>query len=363
MSTVAQRIASRVSSPSGGEASPSPTAESVSDASAARPPTGATSGADSAAGASEDVAESSESSSGSPTPESPPAAPTTHDLLAEKLAAVRQQNRERKELAAGRRARESAEAEAARIRAEAAADREAAQAERAKWEGARGDYKKAFEELGLNAREVYEEMTRQAIEADTPEAKLKAMQAAWKAEMDATVAPLQKELAELRDRDKRARLDAAERGFSDDFAATVKSETYSALRVEYPDERLFNLARDLRDNPDALFSEARRLNVRLTDPSQGFTMADILNVMHAAHGEHEQGRESRRQSSPSAAPANTAPTDASAKQPTVNGTTAPRNAGSATIGNDLATARASDGKFIPRGTSAAQRIRERARRS
>jgi len=336
-----------------------PDAGSAPDALSGAPPTAGASSAESASGASDEGA-----TAGAP-PESPPGATNPeHELLAEKLRAVREANRERREKAEARRLREEAEREAKRIREEAAADRDVASKERARWEHARKDYKSAFAEMGLNPREVYEEMTRQAIEAGTPEAQLRAAQEAWKAEMEQTIAPLKSEVEKLRaEREELAR-EQQETRFANDFQKAVRAPEYESLLDEYPEHRLLGIVRGLvqsEDSVTALMAEARRLNVPLTDPNRGVTMQEILSVLKATQDEHEAEKQKRRAARTAATTSEAAPTQAPSVSPTVNGTAEKRNAGS-TLGNDLASSRASDAKPPIRGSTPAQRLRERVRR-
>ncbi len=321
-------------------------ADSAPDKNAAAPPSGTSSGSESAAGAPE--------AAGSPAPPgSSPAAPTMADVFAEKLKEVRDRRAASNVLKSARAQRGEVE----RLAAEAKADREAVAKERAELAEGRKDFRKFFEANGMSPQEAYAEMTRQAIEAGTPEAQRKADQAAWKAEIAQTVEPLQKTIAQLTEERDRAQAEAQERGFATDFGDAVKDDTYRELRIEYPDARLLAHAKNFRDKPEFFYQVQKEHDVRLTDPSQGFNMTDILNVLSAVQAKHREGTESRRTAL--AAPSTAAEQPASS--PTVNGTAARANAGQ-TIGNDLTTARAADGKFVPKGSTAAQRIRERARR-
>lgn len=264
----------------------------------------------------------------------PPEQKTKHQLLEEKLAAVRERR------AAQRRdseARAALTEKQRRAAAEAEADRKAAADERARWEGARKDYRSAFRELGLDARQVYDEMTRQAVEEGKPETQLARMQDAWKAEM----ASMKEEITQLRkeraESEQRARDSAVQQHFQADFHREVQDQAFAKLRVEYDDSEILGYADALRRQPERLVQTARAHGIRLTDPSRGFTMREILTVLAAAQDAHDTKREQRRaklQAAPSPAAAGTKP-------PTVNGTSAPK-AGT-TVGNDLASARAASG--------------------
>lgn len=343
--------------------SPTPNAESASPADGARPPPAAAVGVDSASGVSLDETAAGHSPA-APGGGDAPEAPITEEeqrraLYAEKLAAIRQQNRERRELGLGARAR----AEAERLRAEAQAEKERAAAERADLAAGRKDFRKFFEANGMNPREAYEEMTRQAIEAGTPEGQLKAAQEAWKEEMTGLRSEVEALRKERDDARAQAEAQAAESEFRSHFDDAVKSNAaaFESLRDAYTDDALIAKAAFLRDNPEAFYANLDTYKLRLTNPGKGFNMTDILNVLAAADAAYEENRAKRRAARTAAAPPSNAAPQA-APSPTVNGTAEKRNAGEATIGNDLTTARASDGRFVPQGNSAAMRVRERVRR-
>jgi hypothetical protein len=335
------------------EASESPAADSAPGAPAGAPPSGNASSSESAAGA------TGEDSASSPTsPASTPAAPTMADLFAEKLAKVREERQAKRLGATAKADRE----QAARIAADAKADREAAAAERARWEGLKdGSFLDGIKALGKDPAVAFAEMQREAIEAGTPEAQMKRMRAEFDRQLAEQVAPLKKTIDDLTEREKRAKVQASEQSFRGDFAQHVSAPEYEDLVIEYPGDKLLAHVTRLRDTPELLYSEADRLNVRLTDPSRGYTMKDILDVLRAVQVEHETGKQTRRAARTATSPSGAAQ-QAATSSPTVNGTAAPRNAGASTIGNELAAERASDGKFLPRGGTASQRIRERARR-
>jgi hypothetical protein len=326
-----------------------PDADSAPDKEAGAPPTGPASGAESAAGALDRDAAGSPASPGSP------ATPTMADVFAEKLAEVRERRKAGRVLQSAR----QQQGEGARLAAEAKADREAAAAERARWETLKdGSFLDGIKALGKDPAQAFAEMQREAIEAGTPEAQMKRMREEFSRQLGEQVAPLQKTIEQLTQERDAAKQEASERGFATDFASDVKADAYRELRIEYPDERLLAHAKNFRDNPKFFYEVARQHQVRLTDPAQGFNMVDILNVLQSVQDAHRAGTESRRAAL--AAPPSVA-AEQPAPSPTVNGTAARRNAGQ-TIGNDLTTARAADGKFIPQGSTAAQRVRERARR-
>lgn len=332
-------------------AADAPAADSVPDKEAGAPPTGSASGAESAAGATGEAGRSSPTA-----PASPPAATTMADLFAEKLAKVREQRQASTQVQQAKAQREHA----ARIAAEAAEDRKAAAEERARWENLKsGNILETLKAAGRDPAQAFAEMQREAIEAGTPEAQLKRMRAEMDRQLAETVEPLQKTIEELKAERDAARASTQESAFASDFQKDIGGEAYRELRIEYPDDRLLAHAKNFRDNPKFFYSVADEHKVRLTSPGDGFTMVDILNTLRAVQDAHRAGTESRRAA---LAPPPSGETQQSATSPTVNGTAERRNAGATTIGNDLTTARAADGKFVPKGSTAAQRLRERTRR-
>jgi hypothetical protein len=326
-------------------------AEPASDAPAAAPPSGASSGVDSAPAAVDASGQATEA-----------AAPTLAEVLREKLAKTREARQAQR---AEQRARE-ARSEAARIAAEAKADREAAAAEKARWEGLKnGTFLDGIKALGKDPREAFAEMQAEAIEAGTPEAQQRRMREEFDRQLKAETERVARELREELAAEKAAAAEQALAArFESDFVRAVADPAYEALRDEYEDEAIFGYANALRAAPQQLYALAGQLGVRLTDPSKGFTMRDILNVLRAKQAEHIGAAERRRAARTAAAPppSQAAPHAARTPSPTVNGTAASRNAGATTIGNDLATERASDGKFVPKGSTASARLRERVRR-
>lgn len=361
----ASRIAARLARASDDVAPPD--AESAPDADAASPP-GDAADADSASGEPLDETAAGNSPAapgGNPPPEAPK---TEHELLQEKLERARAENRERRERAEARRAREDADRYAEQRRAEADAHAKAMADERAKWErlGKEGTYKDILTELGRDPRAEFEALQREAVEAGTPEAIAKRQAAEWERRFKEAVEPLQKRLEELTQEREHLKQQTA--------VQSIQSDVHEALRVggtayddlvdangsELVTEKAVGLARD----PDTFYQLARTYGVRLTNARGGYTMTDILNVLAAAQARYDETRNSRRSARTASNPtpaATAAP--AAPPAPTVNGTAAPRNAGTQTIGNDLATARAGDGKFVSTAKTAAQRIRERARRA
>lgn len=330
-------------------ASEGPTADSGPDKGAGAPPSGNASGSESAVGGLESAA------GGNPAAPGSPAAPSMADVFAEKLAKTREARQaQRLASTASRDAHE-----AARVRQEAAADREAAAAERKQWEELKsGNILETLKRAGRDPAEVFAQMQREAIESGTPEAQLRRMREEMDRQLADTVEPLRKTIEQLTAEKARAEMQSAEQGFASDFGGAIEDPSFEDLRIEYPDDRLLQHAKNFRDNPKFFYDVAKQHQVRLTDPTQGFNMRDILNVLKSVQDAHRAGTESRR-AARAPAPSEAAP---SAASPTVNGTAERRNAEATTIGNDLTTARAADGKFVPQGSTAAQRLRERTRR-
>ena len=359
-SRAASRIAARLAREAPDPVTPD--AESASDADGASPPATA-SGVDSASGASDEAA-----AGNSPVaPGSSPEAPTLADINREKLRLLRERRRDQRETAEGARAR----AEAEQLRAQADADAKAAAAERAKWEslGKDGSYLDGLKALGKDPRAEFERLKDEAIAAGTPEAMIAQMERKFEQRLSELVEPLKKTVETLTEREQRLAAAARERDTADavkgDYADAVKKAgaTYDDLLDAEGEEKVLGAARALIESPESFHEYRRRYNVRLTGAGGRYNMTDILNVLAAAQAEHDGGRAKRRAARTAANPSDAAPaTAAPTETPTVNGTAAPRNAGTATIGNDLATARAAEGTFKPTGKTAAQRIRERTNR-
>lgn len=269
-----------------------------------------------------------------------------HQLLEEKLAALREENRLRRERL------EAESAAAQKAREEAEAERRAASAERARFEGLgkRGSIKETVAALGLDPREAFEAMKAEALEAGSPEAverrlreRLEAEREAIKKELEESVTPLKQELEALRKEREELAKQATEGQFVAEFQTQVTK--YDSLRAEYDDPDLLSIARALRDDPTRLYAQAKA--VGLTLPAKNFNMTHILDVLKATQEQHERKRQERlAKLRPAEAPATPAVNGA---PKTVNGTTDKRNAGSA-LGNDLASSRASGAPDKPRLT-------------
>lgn len=263
-------------------------------------------------------------------------------LLEEKLA------RQREERQAARLAEE-----AARLKKEAAAEREAAAKERADLAEGKKNYKKFFEANGMNAEQAYRELYREMMEAGTPEAQIRQMQDAFKAQQDtlkseieAKVAPLQEELERLRAEKAEQAEQLRQQKLVQMYGSESSDESFLEVRAEYGDQEVFNLVRDWDNNPEALFDAAQKYGVSLANPGEGFTMREALSVIKAVYDQDRTQKEQRRARllPPRTEPADPQPAE---RTRTVNGTSERRNAGK-TITNDLASTRASSGRQLTR---------------
>lgn len=239
--------------------------------------------------------------------------------------------------------------QAAAEREEATKKKADADAELAKWKALGKDQKwlDAIKAAGHDPRVVYEEMRQEALKAGTPEARFEALEKKHADEMAELRAELKKRDDREAEREKQReeaqkKAQAAEhaRLFEADFNQALRVKEFAPLLEEYEPEQLLGLATKLFDNPKTIFDHAKSLNVALTAKDGTFTMQDIFRVMRATQAAHHAKMQRRNQS---AAPqTREAPvTQEPEAKPTVNGT-AERKAGSpTTIGNDLATIRAS----------------------
>ena len=255
-------------------------------------------------------------------------------VIEEKLAAQRER---RQAMSIGPKAKQAMD------RAKAA--EAAANAERQKWESLKsGNFRDGIAAMGRDPAKIFEEMQREAIEASTPEFELKRMRADFERQMGERLAPLQETIDALKREREQAAAGAYEGQLVSAFKATVVDPEYLDLRAEYDDQGLFEYVQHFDKNPKAFFEAAKHYNVRLTDPSRGFTMPEILGVLKAAQDAHDRGKQERRSKLlPASPPAQTQ----TGKPHTVNGTAARSNAGTP-IGNDLATERASPGRKLSR---------------
>ncbi len=229
----------------------------------------------------------------------------------------------------------------ARAEREAAeADRRAAAQERARYDALKqGTFKETIAALGRDPREVFQEMQREAVEANTPEAEMKRMRADFERQIGETVEPLRKTIAELQAERNAIASQAYDGQLVSAFQADIQDADYTGLRTEYDDADLLEYVRHFDRNPKVMLAEARRFGVRLTNSDGRFTMREALTVLKSAQDAHDQGRQQRA--------ARLAPAAPPAKSPTVNGT-APRGNAATTIGNDVASERASPGRRLTR---------------
>lgn len=259
-----------------------------------------------------------------------PEAPTTEPI---DPAVLRQRALEEK-LAAAREARRAARAsieEAARLRREreaAEAERKAIAEERAKLDAwKKKPLLERVVEEGQTPADAYEKMRQEALKANTPEARIEALQEAHRAEM----AALKDELKSLRDERQTERAEAekrqAEHVFQSEFHRCAKDPDYAPLLEEYEPEQLFGIASTLRRDPERLFAQARALG--LTVQGTRFTMDDIFTVLKATQDAHRRRLQTKTQRPAEAA-------QEPAREPTVNGTTARRNAVTNVLGNENA---------------------------
>lgn len=320
---IQSRISARVQEMRSAIADEATSAEAASEASTPSP----TADASGAASAPEAVEASAPDAAPGPAV-TPSGATIDHDALEDKLKAARNKR-------AAQKARKEAEAALASTKAE-----------QEKWDriGKTGTYKDALKELGRDPRAEWEAMNREAIEAGTPEAQIRVMRAEHErkvAELNAKIEAAQKQNDERErareEREKQFAAQQARHAFQADFYKTVQGQAYTNLRVEYDDADLLHFAEGFRQNPRSLFDTAKKYSVQLTNPGKSFTMPDVLNVLQAVQDAHEAKREARR--AKLQAPAS--PGKPGTKVPTVNGTSAAK-AGT-TVGNDLASTRATDG--------------------
>lgn len=285
--------------------------------------------------------------------------PPAVDTVAEQRAAIEAKlaaQREKRQAAEERKKAEEARKEAEKIKSEALTEKQKYDALKT------GTFKQTLEALGRNPREVFEEMQREAIEADTPEAKIREMRAQFEQQIGEKLKPLTETVEALKAENERLKNQAKQRAqahYEEQLVGAFKQEIvgddFKSLRIEYGDQGVFEYVDYFDRNPQEFYEAAREYKVPLTDPSKGFTMREILLVLKAAQDAHETGKKSREaELAPPPAPA--APS-APKKTPTVNGTAERRNAGQ-TIGEDLAGERASPAPRLSR----AERVRQEIER-
>lgn len=266
-------------------------------------------------------------------------------LYEEKLVASREKRQ-------AQRVVEKAKAE----RKAAAAERKAASEEKAKYDGLKtGSFKETLTALGRDPRQTFEELQREAIEANTPEgiarkeaAKVQAQLDELKAEREAERAERETEKAAFAAREAEIAAHAHQAHIASKFQEAASDPAFADLRIEYPDETLLDHARYYDKHPAELHQHAKSFGVRLTAPEKGFTMHELLHVLSAAQAAHNAAKQARL--------AARSPAEAQlGKPPTVNGTAERRNAG--TVTNDLASQRASTGPAV--SGSARERMKQR----
>lgn len=307
---------------------------------AAAPPDGASGAGSAPADGADGATPNLDEGTGGGKPGTSPGAAIDHAALARKLAA----DRARREEKTRRKRIEDDEAAARKAREEA-------ESERSKWANAGKDrpFLDVIKDAGRDPREVFEAMKDEALKAGTPEAKMEAMDRAWKARIDAMEAKLQasekareEERKEREEQQRQIGVERANAAFVSDFRSSIEDAKFTVLVDEYPPEKLLGIAGALRENPEYFFGQAKDLGVELTDPDGTFNMIDILNVMLKTQQRHQAYQEEQRRkksAAPQSSPAGPQQPPAATKQ-TVNGT-AERKAGNA-LGNQLAATRAAD---------------------
>lgn len=307
-------------------------ADSASETKPVTPLDGKGSGAESAVVSSPPDSTSPSSETTAALADPPPEQQTKHALLEEKLAAIRERRAAERLLHQAQERASSAERES----------KQAAE-ERAKWDALqKGTFKEAIQALGRDPREVFEEMAAEAQEAGKPETMIARARAEMERQLASTIEPLKKTIDSLQKQLEDERASSFEHGFIADFQTASQRPEFTELLIEYEPETLLQIAKTMRDNPPHMHQTAKRLNVQLTGRDGRFNMFDILNVCRAQLAQHVQGREARRSRLQAASTSQAAPQQAPANASTVNGTAEKRNAGVNTLGNQLASSRASD---------------------
>jgi hypothetical protein len=340
--SLAARVSQAIASEGGGEAPAPETPAAAPDAGAPAAPAlaGLPGGASKLAQeAAQEAVQGDDASAPAPTPA--PEADPQRAILEAKLEAAREAN-------AARKARQEAEA----AKKQADDDRAAAAAERTKWEHLReGTFKEGIAALGKDPRAVFEEMQREAIEASTPEFQIKQMRAEFEKQMGEKLKPLQDTVEELRRQRDELAAKEQQRELQTHFGQALEAPDFRELRIAYDDDVLFGFVNDFAADTETFFKLADQYKIPLTDPSQGFTMREGLQVLKAIQDEDTLKRQQRAaRFAPPAAPSASA-------TPTVNGTAERRNAGEA-ISPDLAGERAAPPRELSRKERIALEIRK-----
>jgi hypothetical protein len=319
---IGESIAARVSAmvaetqqPTGG--APASGSDSASEVEVSAPPAGQASEVESGSVAAEGAAE-------------PDTRATKLALLEEKLASRRE-----------RRKAERLEDRAREERKQAETDRKAAAEERAKWEALKtGNFKDAAIAMGRDPRQMFDEMQEEARIAGTPEAQMQRMQAMFEKQLADVTGPLKQTIEEMQREKQELLIREENTRFASEFTRAIQDPGYAGLREEYDDQQLYTFARTVKHD--------------LTQAGKRFTILDVLAVLKTAQDEHDAKRQARRTRLQTAtqSPA----VQAASEKPTVNGTAERRNAGT-TLGNDLASSRAS-GDRSRTHTTRAERIRK-----
>jgi hypothetical protein len=247
-------------------------------------------------------------------------------ILQEKLEAARERRR------ASREDRERRQHEG-RTRQQIDSELAAAREERQKWEGLKvGNFREGLKAIGRDPLKTFEELEREAAEANTPEGKIRMLEEKFAARLEEA----DRKITALLEERENAKRSTEEREtaarFEAHFTREVQDPEYKILRVAYDDDELLAYANGYRQNPESFFRAAEKVGVRLTAPQRGFTMREILSVLKAAQEAYD-GRRKQRE-----AKLSEESSDRNSR-PQVNGTSAPEAV--STIGSELASTRAS----------------------
>lgn len=232
------------------------------------------------------------------------------EISAEKLALIKQKRAERQ-----------ARAESQRALDDLQRQREAIEAEKAKLADLRKDYRKLPEVLGVSALDVFDEMARQASEAGTPEASIKALQEKLPDLVRAEIEPLKAEnealkaqLAELAAEREAIRQERALTEAKQQMVSIFESSDFEDLRAEY--------------TVDYLVQSANTLGELWKQKGEQYTLRDLAVALKRANIEQQRHRPTRVAQGAAGPPA------APAQPATVNGA-AVQNA--AVVTNNLAS--------------------------
>lgn len=221
------------------------------------------------------------------------------EISAEKLALIKQKRAERQ-----------ARAESQRALDDLQKQREAIEAEKAKLADLRKDYRKLPEVLGVSALDVFDEMARQASEAGTPEASIKALQEKLPDLVRAEIEPLKAEnealkaqLAELAAEREAIRQERALSEAKQQMVSIFESSDFEDLRAEY--------------TVDYLVQSANTLGQLWQQKGEQYTLRDLAVALKHANIEQQRHRPTRvaqGAAGPPAAPAQSATVNGAAVQ-------------------------------------------------